>query len=226
MPPMRWHWRSVTDTAPSRITEQEDSLLIDHLRGTVSYKEPGLVVIDCGGVGYACRTSVQTAAAVGAVDTETTLFTRMTVREDEVALYGFAARSERSCFDQLISVSGVGPKAALAILSDFTPDRFALSVAAGDYKQFTKTKGIGTKTAQRIVLELKDKVAKSVEREGLPAAPVQIGGGNLDEAMSALLVLGYSQGEAAEALASLDPALPSSELIRLALSRLGKRMLG
>ena len=200
--------------------------MIDHLRGTVSYKEPGLVVIDCGGVGYACRTSVQTAAAVGAVDTETTLFTRMTVREDEVALYGFAARSERSCFDQLISVSGVGPKAALAILSDFTPDRFALSVAAGDYKQFTKTKGIGTKTAQRIVLELKDKVAKSVEREGLPAAPVQIGGGNLDEAMSALLVLGYSQGEAAEALASLDPALPSSELIRLALSKLGKRMLG
>ena len=185
--------------------------MIDHLRGTVSYKEPGLVVIDCGGVGYACRTSVQTAAAVGAVDTEITLFTRMTVREDEVALYGFAARSERSCFDQLISVSGVGPKAALAILSDFTPDRFALSVAAGDYKQFTKTKGIGTKTAQR---------------EGLPAAPVQIGGGNLDEAMSALLVLGYSQGEAAEALASLDPALPSSELIRLALSRLGKRMLG
>ena len=76
------------------------------------------------------------------------------------------------------------------------------------------------------MLELKDKVAKSVEREGLPAAPVQIGGGNLDEAMSALLVLGYSQGEAAEALASLDPALPSSELIRLALSRLGKRMLG
>lgn len=200
--------------------------MIDHLRGVVSYKEPNLVVIDCGGVGYACRTSMQTAAAVGAVDEETLLYTRMTVREDEVALYGFSARSERSCFDQLTSVTGVGPKAALAILSDFTPDRFALAVAAGDYKQFTKTKGIGAKTAQRIVLELKDKVAKSVQAEGLPAVPVPVSGGNLEEAMSALQVLGYSQGEVAGVLASLDPALPSSELIRLSLLQLGKNMFG
>ena len=124
--------------------------MIDHIRGTICHKEPNLVVIECGGVGYACRTSVQTAAAVGAVDTEAMLYTRLTVREDEVALYGFVSRSERSCYDQLTGVSGVGPKAALAILSDFTPDRFALAVAAGDYKQFTKTKGIGAKTAQRI----------------------------------------------------------------------------
>lgn len=205
---------------------EEDSQLIDHLRGTVAYKEPGLVVIECGGVGYACRTSNQTAAAAGAVGAEMLLYTRMTVREDEVALYGFAERSERSCFDQLISVSGVGPKAALAILSDFTPDRFALSVAAGDYKRFTKTKGIGTKTAQRIVLELKDKVAKSVDREGLPVPSVQTAGGSLEEAMSALMVLGYSQSEAAEALSALDPALPAAELIRLALLRLGRHMLG
>lgn len=200
--------------------------MIDQLRGTVSFKEPNLVVIDCGGIGFACRTSIQTAAVVGAVDEEALLFTRMTVREDEVALYGFSTRAERSCFDQLTGVSGIGPKAALAILSDFTPDRFALAVASGDYKQFTKTKGIGAKTAQRIVLELKDKVAKSVQAEGLPSMPIPVGGGNLDEAMSALQVLGYAQSEAAGALSALDASLPSSELIRLALMQLGKKQFG
>lgn len=198
--------------------------MIDHIRGTITYKEPNLVVIECGGVGYACRTSMQTAAAVGAVEENAVLYTRLTVREDEIALYGFADRSERGCFDQLTSVSGVGPKAALAILSDFTPDRFALAVAAGDYKLFTKTKGIGAKTAQRIVLELKDKVAKSVQDAGYPSAPVTVGSGNLEEAMSALQVLGYSQSEVAGVLSVLDPALSSSELIRLALLQLGKNM--
>ncbi|HAG12980.1 MAG TPA: Holliday junction branch migration protein RuvA [Ruminococcus sp.] len=199
--------------------------MIDHIRGTVCRKEPNLVVIECGGIGYACRTSVQTAANTAAVGEESTLYTRLTVREDEIALYGFSDVSERVCFDQLTSVSGVGPKAALAILSDFTPDRFALAAASGDYKQFTKTKGIGTKTAQRIVLELKDKVSKTVQAEGFSAPPVMSGSGNLEEAMSALQVLGYSQGEAASVLAGLDPALPSSELIRLSLMQLGKNMI-
>ena len=200
--------------------------MIDHIRGVICYKEPNLVVIECGGVGYACRTSTQTAAAAGAVEHEAVLYTRLTVREDEIALYGFCTRSERSCFDQLTGVSGVGPKAALAILSDFSPDRFALAVAAGDYRSFTKTKGIGTKTAQRIVLELKDKVAKSVQAAGLPDVPDFSGGGNLEEAMSALQVLGYTQGEVAGVLAALDASLPSSELIRLALRQLGKNKLG
>ena len=198
--------------------------MIDHVRGTVCHKEPNLVVISCGGVGYACRTSLQTSAAVGGTDAEAMLYTRLAVREDEIALYGFATRSERSCYDQLIGVSGVGPKAALAILSDITPDRFALSVAAGDFKAFTKVKGIGAKTAQRIVLELKDKVAKSAELQDLPAAPVIAESGNTGEAMSALLVLGYTQAEAASALSTLEPSLPSSELIRLSLMQLGKNL--
>ena len=196
--------------------------MIDHICGTISYKEPNLVVIECGGVGYACRTSLQTASAVGAVAEEALLYTRLIVREDEIALYGFAERSERGCFDQLTSVSGVGPKAALAILSDFTPDRFALAVAAGDFKQFTKTKGIGAKTAQRIVLELKDKVAKSVQSAGLPAAPMTVGNGNLEEAMSALQVLGYSQSEASLAVSKLDTSLPTDDLIRQALKTLAR----
>lgn len=200
--------------------------MIEHLRGTVSFKEPNLAVIDVNGVGYACRVSMQTAASLPAVDEQAMLYTRLTVREDEVALYGFASRAERTCFDQLTGVTGIGPKAALAILSDFTPDRFALAVAAGDHKAFTRVKGIGTKTAQRVVLELKDKVAKSVQAEGIAPVPVQIAGGSLEEAMAALQVLGYSQGEVAAVLSGLDPALPSSELIRLSLKQLGKNLFG
>ena len=200
--------------------------MIESLHGTVLYKEPNYVVVECGGVGYGCKASMQTVAAVGAVGEEVSLFTRLTVREDDVSLYGFASRSERSCFDQLTSVSGVGPKNALSILSDLTPDRFALAVAAGDPKAFTKTKGIGTKTAQRIVLELKDKVAKSTEAAGFYEAPAVVAGGAMEEAMSALLVLGYTQGEVAGVLQSLDASLPSSELIRQSLMKLGKQRFG
>lgn len=200
--------------------------MIDSLRGVVLHKEPNLIVIECGGVGYACKTSMQTAAAVGKVGEEVSLFTHLAVREDEISLFGFASRSERTCFYQLTGISGVGPKNALAILSDLSPDRFALAVAAGDPKIFTKIKGIGTKTAQRIVLELRDKVAKTVQTEGLSPEPVSIAGGAMEEAMSALLVLGYTQGEVAGVLQSLDPSLPSSELIRQSLMRLGKQMFG
>jgi Holliday junction DNA helicase RuvA len=198
--------------------------MIDSLRGRVLSREPGLVVIECGGVGYACRVSLQTAAGVPAAGEEAMLYTRLTVREDDIALYGFLTRAERSCYDQLTAVSGVGPKAALAILSDFTPDRFALCVAAGDHKALTKAKGIGAKTAQRIVLELKDKLAKSAEIGSFVPVAAAPAGGNTEEAMYALLVLGYSQSEAAGVLAALDPALPASELIRLSLRELGKNL--
>lgn len=201
--------------------------MIDSLSGIVQYKEPSLVVIACGGVGYGCKVSLQTAATVGSVGEETTLLTHLAVREDEISLYGFSTRSERICFLQLLSVSGVGPKAALSILSDLSPDRFALAVAAGDYKVFTKTKGVGPKLAQRIVLELKDKVSKTAQAAGYAdAVSVQPVGSNMEEAMAALMVLGYGQSEVASVLSSLDPALSASELIRLSLMQLGKQMFG
>lgn len=201
--------------------------MIDSLSGIVQYKEPSLVVIACGGVGYGCKVSLQTAATVGSVGEETTLLTHLAVREDEISLYGFSTRSERTCFLQLLSVSGVGPKAALSILSDLSPDRFALAVAAGNYKVFTKTKGVGPKLAQRIVLELKDKVSKTAQAAGYAdAVSVQPVGGNMEEAMAALMVLGYGQSEVASVLSSLDPALSASELIRLSLMQLGKQMFG
>ncbi len=201
--------------------------MIDSLSGIVQYKEPSLVVVACGGVGYGCKVSLQTAATVGSVGEETTLLTHLTVREDEISLYGFSTRSERTCFLQLLSVSGVGSKVALSILSDLSPDRFALAVAAGDYKVFTKVKGVGSKLAQRIVLELKDKVSKTAQAAGYAdAVSVQPVGGNVEEAMAALMVLGYGQSEVAGVLSSLDPALSASELIRLSLMQLGKQMLG
>ena len=134
--------------------------MIDSVRGTLLAKEPTMAVVECGGVGYACRTTLHTLSGLGALGEEVRLYTHLAVREDSVDLFGFSTRQERHCFEMLISVSGVGPKAALAILSDVTPDRFALLVASGDSKSFTKTQGIGAKTAQRIVLELKDKIAK------------------------------------------------------------------
>ncbi len=201
--------------------------MIDSLSGIVQYKEPSMIVVACGGVGYACKVSLQTAAVAGAVGEETTLMTHLAVREDEISLYGFATRSERTCFLQLLSVSGVGPKAALSILSDLSPDRFALAVAAGDHKAFTKTKGVGPKLAQRIVLELKDKVSKTAQAAGYAdAVAVQPIGGNMEEAMAALMVLGYGQSEVAAVLSSLDPSLSASELIRLSLMQLGKQMFG
>lgn len=194
------------------------------LRGTLIHREPGLAVIECGGVGYACRTTLATGTALGAIGSEATVFTVLQVREDGVELFGFADRQELACFNLLVGVSGVGPKAALSILSDLEPARFLLTVAAGDSKVLTKTKGIGTKIAQRIVLELRDKVAKEqpalAEEAGYLAAS-SAPEGAVSEALSALMVLGYSQGEAAPVLAGLSPDLSASELIRQSLRIIG-----
>ena len=147
------------------------------------------------------------------------VYTHLAVREDGVELFGFADMQELNCFRQLISVSGVGPKAATAILSDMTTEQFALTIASGDSKSLTRTKGIGTKTAQRIVLELKDKIS-SESVSGTSASSdysggaVNTGGSALGEAMEALMVLGYSQGEIAPILRKLDPDLDTQELIK------------
>lgn len=195
------------------------------LRGALIHREPGLAVIECSGVGYACRTTFATGAALGAVGDEVRVFTVMQVREDAVELFGFADRQELACFNLLIGVSGVGPKAALSILSDLEPARFLLTVAAGDSKTLTKTKGIGAKIAQRIVLELKDKVAKQqpqlAEEAGFAAVAAAPADGAMAEALSALMVLGYTQGEVAPVLAGLPDGLSSSELIKQTLRAMG-----
>lgn len=198
--------------------------MIYSVNGTVELIEPNLAVIDCGGVGYACRTTTNTLSQLK-IGEKAKLLTYLSVREDAVELFGFYDAAELNCFRMLISVSGVGPKAALSILSGMTPQAFALCVASGDSKTLTNAPGIGRKTAERIVLELKDKVSKQDVAAGVKGSAVPIvaaPSNTYAEAVSALMVLGYSNGEATSALSGLDPSAPSDELIRAGLKKLAK----
>ena len=198
--------------------------MIYSVRGKLIHTESELAVVECGGVGYACKTSFYTLQKI-AGESEVTLYTYLAVRENDVDLFGFSSQEELRCFKMLITVSGVGPKAALSILSSNTPSQFELTVATGDFKSLTKSKGIGAKTAQRIVLELKDKIAKENTisvRGGETIASAVPQGGALDEAITALVVLGYSEGEAAQALAGAEPTATVEELIKTALVRLAR----
>lgn len=194
--------------------------MIYSLRGKLTVKELNLAVIECGGVGYGCRTSYTTISQLGELGSEAMLYTYLYIREGAVELFGFSTTQELNCFKLLISVSGVGPKAATAILSDVTPEKFAFLVASGDSKFFTKTKGIGAKTAQRIVLELKDKISSESVSSSLSGGSFQNipdaagGGTSVSEALEALMVLGYSQGEVAPILGKLDESLSTQDLIK------------
>jgi len=198
-----------------------------YVSGTVAHIEPYLAVIDCGGVGYACRTTSYTLSQVKKGD-KAKLFTYLSVREDAMELYGFATGEELKLFRQLISVSGVGPKAALSILSSSTPANLALSIITGDEKALVAAQGVGKKIAQRVILELKDKLAKgqtiSASGESVPGPAVTIIPQNkLSEASAALAVLGYSQPEINTALKGVDiDALPLEQIIRLALKNMMK----
>lgn len=198
--------------------------MIYSVRGKLIHTEPGLAVVECSGVGIACRTTFNTLSRISGEE-EVKLLTYMNVREDAIELFGFATQDELNAFKMLISVSGVGAKFALAILSDISPAQFAMAVASSDAKLLTKTKGIGAKLASRIVLELKDKIAKSTQLEGQEpidmAAPVQ-GGSNACEAIAALVVLGYTQGEAAKVVGRLDPMMSVEDMIKAALKTMAK----
>ena len=195
-----------------------------YLDGTVAHIEPYLAVIDCGGVGYACKTTNTTLGALQKGQ-RGRLYTYLNVGEDVFDLYGFATQGELGSFKQLIGVSGVGPKAALAILSSTTPEGLAMAVITGDEKTLTMAPGVGKKIAQRIILELKDKIAKEQQSGGFvpSAAAVSVGGGKSVEAAQALAVLGYSQADIAAALKGLDvDSLPLEEIVRQALRRMVK----
>lgn len=197
--------------------------MIYSVKGKLTHTEQELAVIECGGVGYACKTTFNTLQKV-AGEENVMLYTYMSVREDAVELFGFADREELKCFKLLISVSGVGPKAAISILSCMNTQQFALCVATGDSKALTKVKGIGAKTAQRVILELKDKLAgETISVRGQSAAAVSaVTASNITEAVTALVVLGYTEGEAMSALSKLNPSLPSEELIKQSLKGLAR----
>jgi len=197
------------------------------VRGKLLHRDARTAVVECGGVGFLCQITATTARALPAPGGEATLYTMMNVREDAIELFGFADRAEMACFQQLIGVNGVGPKAGLAILSELSPERVALAAASGDYKALTRAQGVGPKLAQRIVLELKDKfgaLAPSGDAEfSAGGAGVPSAAGSAAEAVSALAVLGFSASEAAMAVGKLDPALPVETLVREALKQLAQR---
>ena len=198
--------------------------MIHSVRGKLIHVEPRLAVVECGGIGMACQITMHTARELPPQGEEVMLYTILNVREDAMELFGFADTAERRCFLQLTSVSGVGPKVAIAILSELSPDKLALAIATGDHKTITRAQGVGPKLAQRLVLELKDKMT-AVATDGdtvIPQGPVSAAG-NAAEAVNALTVLGFSASEASAAVGRLDSALPVNELVREALKSLARK---
>ena len=191
--------------------------MLYYVSGQVAVLEPGLAVIDCGGVGYGCRVTNYTAGQLK-LNQKARLYITESIREDAFDLFGFISKEEQRCFELLTTVSGVGPKAAMGILSSGGPQNFTLAVMTGDDKLLTAAPGVGKKLAQRIILELKDKVGGATELDfsGVTvSAPVQQGSAAM--ATAALQELGYTPAEIATALKGVDPAASTEEMIRHAL---------
>lgn len=195
------------------------------LQGKLSVAQPGLAVIVCGGVGYKCFISNTTLGQLPAMGQEAKLYTHLAVREDAMDLYGFYEEAELDFFKLLISVSGIGPKAGLAILSELDPHRLAVCIAAGDAKAIAAAKGVGAKTAQRVVLELQGKLGVLGELD-TTGTVAQVGAvsasGNASDAVEALTAFGYTKSEAALVVGRLDSSLPTETLIKEALKALAK----
>lgn len=193
------------------------------VRGKLIHTGISSAVVECGGVGYHCQTTLNTLRNLK-LNTEVTLYTYLNVREDAIDLFGFSTQTELETFKNLISVSGVGPKAGLSVLSELTPEQVAMAIASDDIKTITRAQGIGKKIAQRIVLELKDKLAKSVQTQSTQtgSAPVSTGG-NIPKAVEALGVLGYQPSDVTPVLSQLDSSLPVEQLIALTLKQMGRK---
>ena len=193
--------------------------MLYYVSGPVTILEPGMAVIDCAGVGYGCRITAYTAAQLK-LNQNARLYVTESIREDAHDLYGFISREEQRCYELLTSVNGVGPKAAMAILSSGGPQNFTLAVMTGDEKMLTAAQGIGKKIAQRIILELKDKLGGSAMEldfsTGPAAAPAQKGN-NAALAHAAQQELGYSAAEINAALKGVDPKATTEEMGRYAL---------
>ena len=195
------------------------------LRGTLIFTGDGCLAIECAGVAYLCRTTLSTLSKLGRVGEEATVYTYMLVRNEALDLFGFADKGELECFKMLVGVSGVGARIALALLSSMTPERFALCVAAADHKPLVAAPGVGKKLAERIILELRDKVGGGsfATAEAGAVAGTARSAGNVHEAVSALVVLGYTQTDAALAVSGVPEDTPVEEIIKGALKKLAKK---
>ncbi len=195
--------------------------MIYSVRGKLIHMENSAAVVECGGVGYLCQTTMNTLKTLK-LNSEVTLYTYLNVREDAVDLFGFATQSELATFKTLISVSGVGPKAGLSVLSELTAEQVAMAIATDDIKTITRAQGIGKKIAQRIILELKDKLAKSEQTQSGNVQMPQTAGGNVAKAIEALGVLGYTPADVSPVLANFDAGLPVEQLIAMTLKQMGR----
>lgn len=195
--------------------------MIYSVRGNLTLMDAGFAVVECGGVGYRVQTSITTQKQLK-LNTETMLYTYMNVREDAMELYGFASKGELSTFKMLIGITGVGPKVALAILSDLTSEQIAMCVSSGDSKTLTRANGVGPKLAQRIVLELKDKIKGVVDTAGFDVSKGSVitDTGNVPKAVAALAVLGYSAADVTPILSKLDPSMSVEAMIAATLKQM------
>ena len=200
--------------------------MFHYLSGIAAELLPGMAVIDCGGVGFEINTSAYTLSMLKAGE-KAKLYTYVHIREDAFEIYGFSGKSEKRCFEMLLGVSGVGPKAALSILSVSSPENLIMSIVSGNERAITAAAGVGKKIAQRVILELKDKIAKETDAvsfaDTAAFAPAAAGGSKLNDASAALAVLGYSAPEINAALKGVDTdALTLEEIIKAALKRMMK----
>ncbi len=191
-----------------------------YIKGKLALKDINFAVVEAGGVGYLIYTSLKSLSELGETGSPVTMYTYLNVREDAQDLFGFTTIEEKNMFLHLLSVSGVGPKAALSILSVVTPAQFAVAVVTNDVKTITKAAGVGPKLAQRVILELKDKM-KTEDLELSAEESVEISvSDSKSEAISALVVLGYSVNDAKAAVKKVDGSLPTEEIIKKALAGL------
>ena len=198
--------------------------MIYSLNGKLIETEPNAAVVECGGVGYKCTVTLKTSAALPQIGENVFLYTYLALREDAADLFGFLSKEEMNAFKLITSVNGVGPKVGIAILSEFTPEYLYTYIAAGDHKTLTAAGGVGPKLAQRIVLELKDKIGsapREITVNNQSAGNIsQLPKDNVRSAVAALVSLGFLQVEANRAIQGIDPGLPTEEIIKLALAKL------
>lgn len=200
--------------------------MIYNVKGVLTYTEPTFAVVECGGVGFKCFVSMNTLQQLTSIGTEVNLFTYMSVREDAMDLFGFYSQDELQAFKLLITVSGVGPKAAVAILSVLTPDRLSVAVSSGDIKSIQAAQGVGKKTAERVVLELKDKMVGLGSVSSSVVADIQSvsANSNAQEAVEVLVSLGFNQSDATTVVGAMDKTLSVDDMIRIGLKQLSKQL--
>ena len=197
--------------------------MIYSLSGILKHIDLNFVVIECGGVGFKCNASVNTISQIGDIGDSVSLFTYLAVKEDAMELYGFCTQDEQECYLKLISVSGIGPKAAIAILSKLSPSELANAIVTENVKAITTAQGVGPKAAQRIILELKSKFSASAaipSRSQSATKSIAHSSNEMNEAVVALEALGYSHIQAVSAVNGIDSSLPASQIIKLALKNL------